>query len=139
MIAGGSGITPMLQIVRDVFKNESENTKISLLFANQTEQDILLRDEIENFKKEYPTRFSFMYTIDRPDENWQYQKGFINQGSTKVFSITEMTYLEMIGAFIPQQSENTMTLICGPPPMVKFACLPNLAANGHSENRIFVY
>ena len=80
MIAGGSGITPMLQIVRDVFKNESENTKISLLFANQTENDILCREEIENFKNKFPTRFSFMYTIDRPDENWKYEKGFINKG-----------------------------------------------------------
>merc|ERR1711990_330948 len=53
MIAGGSGITPMLQIVRDVFKNDQENTKISLLFANQTENDILLREEIENFKNQF--------------------------------------------------------------------------------------
>ena len=80
MIAGGAGITPMLQIVRDVFKNEAENTKISLLFANQTEDDILLRDEIEQIHKDHPAHFSFMYTIDRPIENWPYQKGFINKG-----------------------------------------------------------
>ena len=67
MIAGGSGITPMLQIVRDVFKSDEE-TKIKLLFANQTEQDILLREEIEDFQRQYPTRFSYMYTIDRPGE-----------------------------------------------------------------------
>ena len=79
MIAGGSGITPMLQIVRDIFKNENEQTTVKLLFANQTEADILLREEIEDFKRQFPGRFSFMYTVDRPGEGWQYESGFINQ------------------------------------------------------------
>ena len=44
MIAGGSGITPMWQIIQDVFQNNTKDkTKIQLLFANKTEADILLR------------------------------------------------------------------------------------------------
>ena len=44
MIAGGSGITPMWQIIQDVFQNcQNDKTKIHLLFANKTEGDILLR------------------------------------------------------------------------------------------------
>ena len=44
MIAGGSGITPMWQIIQDVFQNcQNDKTKIHLLFANKTEDDILLR------------------------------------------------------------------------------------------------
>ena len=69
-----------------MFKNENENTKIHLLFANQTEKDILLREEIEEIKKNNPTRFSFMYTIDRPEEGWNYEKGFI-----KVSFVTTIT------------------------------------------------
>ena len=43
MIAGGSGITPMWQIIQDVFQNcQNDKTKIHLLFANKTEGDILL-------------------------------------------------------------------------------------------------
>lgn len=124
MIAGGSGITPMLQIVRDVFKS-NEQTKIWLLFANQTENDILLREEIEDVAREHPTRFSFMYTVDRPTEGWKYQTGFINK--------------EMTAAHLPIPGPQTTILICGPPPMVKFACLPNLEANGHKTDQIFVY
>ena len=69
----------MLQIVRDVFKSE-EDTRLWLLFANQTEEDILLREEIEDIQRQYPNRFSFMYTLDRPSDSWTYQKGFINKG-----------------------------------------------------------
>lgn len=43
MIAGGTGITPMLQVIWDILKNPADPTKIWLLFANQTEEDILLR------------------------------------------------------------------------------------------------
>ncbi|VDI11972.1 cytochrome-b5 reductase, partial [Mytilus galloprovincialis] len=35
MIAGGTGITPMLQLARAIFKDKNDNTEISLLFANQ--------------------------------------------------------------------------------------------------------
>ena len=85
MIAGGSGITPMLQIV---FKNENEQTTVKLLFANRTEADILLREEIEDFKRQFPGRFSFMYTVDRPGEGWQYESGFINQVTRGGSSLT---------------------------------------------------
>lgn len=35
MIAGGTGITPMLQLVRQVFKDPEDRTELWLLFANQ--------------------------------------------------------------------------------------------------------
>lgn len=35
MIAGGTGITPMLQLVREVFKDPEDKTNLFLLFANQ--------------------------------------------------------------------------------------------------------
>jgi len=47
MIAGGTGITPMLQIIREVLSNPEDRTEISLIFANVSEDDILLRDELD--------------------------------------------------------------------------------------------
>ena len=35
MIAGGTGITPMLQLIRQILKNKEDKTEVSLLFANQ--------------------------------------------------------------------------------------------------------
>ena len=59
MIAGGSGITPMWQIIQDVFQNcQNDKTKIHLLFANKTEGDILLRSG-KIFSKGENCRFYF--------------------------------------------------------------------------------
>merc|ERR1712026_474825 len=57
MIAGGTGITPMLQLVTDVFRNENDKTSLSLLFANQSEDDILVREELEAIQAAHPDRF----------------------------------------------------------------------------------
>ncbi|CAN2391893.1 acting on NAD(P)H, partial [Pristimantis euphronides] len=54
MIAGGTGITPMLQLIRAVIKDKDDPTVCYLLFANQTEKDILLRDELEEIQQTIP-------------------------------------------------------------------------------------
>ena len=68
MIAGGTGITPMLQLITDVFRNANDDTCLSLLFANQSEDDILVREELEALQAEHPDRFKLWYTVDRPKE-----------------------------------------------------------------------
>ena len=43
MVAGGTGITPMLQVVDEVLANPADRTKVSLVFGNVSEADILLK------------------------------------------------------------------------------------------------
>jgi len=126
LIAGGSGITPMLQIIRHAMRH-NDNIEIFLLYANQTEEDILCREELEKCKEESNGRFHLWYTLDRPPKDWKYSSGFINE--------------EMIYDHMPkrQMAGDTTICICGPPPMIKFACLPNLEKNGWEEDMIFVY
>lgn len=68
MIAGGTGITPMLQLISDVFRNPNDTTELSLIFANQTEEDILVREDLERIRDEHPDRFKLWYTLDRPND-----------------------------------------------------------------------
>uniref|UniRef100_W5NDQ2 cytochrome-b5 reductase n=1 Tax=Lepisosteus oculatus TaxID=7918 RepID=W5NDQ2_LEPOC len=69
MIAGGTGITPMLQIIRAIMKDKEDKTVCYLLFANQTEKDILLRPELEEIQANYPSRFKLWFTLDRAPES----------------------------------------------------------------------
>lgn len=45
----------------------------------------------------------------------------------------------MIGKYLPPAADNTIILMCGPPPMIKHACLPNLDKVGHREANRFAY
>lgn len=56
----------MLQIVKHVFKDSKDPVSLSLLFANQTEEDILCREDLEKIRDEQPDRFKLWYTLDRP-------------------------------------------------------------------------
>ncbi|XP_059620373.1 NADH-cytochrome b5 reductase 3 isoform X2 [Phlebotomus argentipes] len=125
MIAGGTGITPMLQLVRHILKSGTDKTEIALLFANQTENDILLRNELELFSSKHPDQFKVWYTLDSTPADWQYSKGFISD--------------EMIRDHLLPPSDSTIVLMCGPPPMITYACIPNLDKLGYDQNLRFAY
>ena len=57
--------------------------------------------------------------MDRPPPGWKYSAGFIDA--------------EMINAHLPSPGEGTVVLMCGPPPMIKFACKPNLEKLGYKK------
>jgi cytochrome-b5 reductase len=62
MIAGGTGITPMLQIIKAVLKNPADVTKVSFIFANVSEDDILCREELDQLAED--PRFSVYYVLN---------------------------------------------------------------------------
>ncbi|KAL7734532.1 hypothetical protein ACLKA6_010849 [Drosophila palustris] len=126
MIAGGTGITPMLQLVREVLKrNDKDKTQLALLFANQSEKDILLRGELDDLAKKHPDQFKVWYTVDKSAEGWNYSVGFIDD--------------EMIGAHLLPANDETIVLLCGPPPMINFACNPALDKLGYHPDTRFAY
>jgi len=125
MIAGGTGITPMLQLIRQVFKDPADTTQLALIFANQTEKDILLRPELEEIAEAHPQRFKLHYTLDKAPEGWSYSEGFINE--------------KMIQENLPPAGPDTLVLMCGPPPMIQYACNPNLDKLGYAADRRFAY
>jgi cytochrome-b5 reductase len=58
----------MLQLIRHITRDPKDNTQMRLIFANQTESDILLRDELEVVAKEHPDQFQVWYTVDRASD-----------------------------------------------------------------------
>src|SRR5271163_2054328 len=83
MIAGGTGITPMLQIIRAILKNKSDRTQISLIFANVNEEDILLRKELEQLAEEEKDRFKLYLVLNNPPEGWTGGVGFVTEEMIK--------------------------------------------------------
>ncbi|KAL1972766.1 hypothetical protein VTN31DRAFT_7180 [Thermomyces dupontii] len=108
MIAGGTGITPMLQIIKAIIRNRPRNggndvTKVDLIFANVNPEDILLKDELDKLAKE-DDGFNVYYVLNNPPENWTGGVGFVTA--------------DMIKAHMPPPADDIKILLCGPPPMV---------------------
>lgn len=68
LIAGGTGITPMWQLARGIFKNPEDKTKVTLIFGNLTEEDILMKEDWEKLEKEFPDRMRAFYMLDKAPE-----------------------------------------------------------------------
>lgn len=116
MIAGGTGITPLYQVIQAVLRGHQEDqTEMSLVYANRTEDDILLREDLDGWAKEYPAQFKLWYVVGeaKNKEKWNYSTGFVTEGILR-------EHVPIGG------SEDTLALACGPPPMIQFAVKPNL-------------
>ncbi|KAJ8084823.1 hypothetical protein AAF712_011652 [Marasmius tenuissimus] len=106
LIGGGSGITPLYQVVSHALADRSNNTKFTLLFSNVTEADILLRSELDALKKKYPDNFNVVYVLDKPPQGWEGPSGFISK--------------ELLEKHVASASlkDKVKVFICGPPPQV---------------------
>ncbi|KAK0511729.1 hypothetical protein JMJ35_006302 [Cladonia borealis] len=108
MIAGGTGITPMLQIIRAIVRGRPRNggndtTEVDLIFANVNYDDILLKDDLDSLTKEDPG-FRVYYVLNNPPEKWDGGVGFCTA--------------DMIKAKLPAPGPGMKLLMCGPPPMI---------------------
>lgn len=101
LIAGGSGLAPILSILEKA-KEESCNRAVTVLLGARTQADIYGLKEIEEIAKEWPNSFEFKQILSQePDDgNWQGLTGFIGD------------HLE---TFTPN---NAQVYLCGPPLMI---------------------
>jgi cytochrome-b5 reductase len=125
MVAGGTGITPMFQLIQEVLNDPNDKTRLYLLFANQSEDDVLIRDLLEDLHDKHSDQFKLWFTLDRAAANWKYSEGFVNA--------------DMIREHLPPAGEDTLILSCGPPPMVQGAVVPALDSLGYNSDMRFNY
>ncbi|GAA5936492.1 hypothetical protein JCM10213_000334 [Rhodosporidiobolus nylandii] len=104
MIAGGTGITPMLQIIRAALKNPKDTTKMSLIYANVNPEDILLKSQLDELAAAHPNRFEVYYVLNNPPVGWEGGVGFVSK--------------EMIEQRLAPFADDAKMLLCGPPPMM---------------------
>lgn len=125
MMAGGTGITPMMQVVQAALRDSGDTCNFYLIYANKTESDILCREMLDDLAKSSKGRFKLYYTLDFPPANWQQKTGFITA--------------DMIKECLPPPSPDSLILMCGPPPMIEFACKKNLEALGYGKDRMVAF
>jgi len=106
MVAGGTGLTPMLQVIEEILHDPNDKTKVTLLFANTTEKDILLKEKLDKLAATHKN-FQVYYIVDKPSSSW---KGFGGHVSKDV-----------LGKILPNPKlgKETLVYVCGPPGFYK--------------------
>lgn len=65
------------------------------------------------------------FTCRPPADGWKYSSGFINE--------------DMLRAHMLPAGPDAIVAMCGPPPMIKFACIPNLEKIGFTEEQLITF
>jgi ring-1,2-phenylacetyl-CoA epoxidase subunit PaaE len=108
MFAGGSGITPMMSLIKSLLTQEPDSI-VSLIYCNRNIDSIIFKDELTRLETKYEGRLHVIHILDEAPMNWQGYSGLLNHEMlTKLFER------------IPNWgSEKQTYLMCGPEGMMK--------------------
>lgn len=100
-VAGGTGITPMISIIRWILTKRLD-VDLFLIFANKTEADIIFREEWDRAVREHPN-FHCYHVLEQPPAGW-------SEGTGRITA-------DLLRRYIPPPEPETKIFLCGPPPM----------------------
>lgn len=108
MFAGGSGITPMLSLIKSLLSQEPESI-VSLIYCNRDIESVIFQAALDRWEKHYQGRLHVIHILDTAPMNWQGYSGLLNP---------EM--LKKLFERIPDWGlQATTFLMCGPEGMMK--------------------
>lgn len=108
MFAGGSGITPMMSIIKSILAQEPDSI-VSLIYCNRDIDSIIFKDALDQMQTQDEGRLHVIHVLDNAPMNWQGYSGLLNHEMlTKLFER------------VPDWGiDNTTYLMCGPEGMMK--------------------
>jgi cytochrome-b5 reductase len=118
-VAGGTGITPMISIIRWILA-KGLGVELSLIFGNKTEADIIFRDEWVANAREH-ANFQVHHVLEQPPPGWTQGRGRITE--------------DILRGYLPPPVPETVVFLCGPPLMVD-ALEGTLKGIGYPEESI---
>ncbi|KAF1949020.1 hypothetical protein CC80DRAFT_430120 [Byssothecium circinans] len=109
MICGGSGITPIFQVLRAVMQDPADTTTCTVLDGNRLVEDILCKEELDRFERENRERCRVVHTLTKAPEEWTGLRGRIGR---KLLG-------EYCGRGDKGEREECLVLVCGPEALEK--------------------
>ena len=108
LFAGGSGITPMMSIIKSLL-NQEQNSICSLIYCNRDLESIIFKNQFDELQNNYEGRLHIIHILDNAPMNWQGYSGLLTK-----------ELLERLFERLPNWGiEKTSYLMCGPEGMMK--------------------
>jgi ring-1,2-phenylacetyl-CoA epoxidase subunit PaaE len=101
-IAGGSGITPILSIMKTVLAREPKS-RFTLLYGNRSLKSTMFKEELEDLKDKYMTRLVLHHVFSEEHTDAPINMGFLNREKVG----------EFLRTLVPGESIDHV-FICGP-------------------------
>ena len=120
--AGGSGVTPVLSILRSVLSREP-GSNFTLVYANRAVHTIMFREELEDLKNRFMNRLTLVHVLES-GQDIDLFSGRIDQDKCAALFKTWINISHVDTAFI-----------CGPEPMMK-AIAESLKTHGLRKDQI---
>lgn len=105
--AAGSGITPILSMMKSVLRDEP-NSRFILFYGNRQTGSIIYRNEIDGLKNLYPTRLSVYHVMSGEDLGSELMSGRIDKPRIERFAKLLFDPLHVDDYYL-----------CGPEPMIQ--------------------
>ena len=124
IIAGGSGITPIMSILETVLRLET-GSRVTLIYGNRGWDDVIFRDRLATLCDEFGERLIVDHVLERPPQNWSAGQGLLTGDVLEA----------RLQAFGIQDDGLIRYFLCGPTPMME-AAREALQQRGVHANRI---
>lgn len=109
-IAGGSGITPVMSLIRTVLREEPQS-RFTLLYGNRDSSSIIFLEALANLKDKHLGRLEIFHFLDAEEQDIELFNGMLNRERLD----------QAIPALVPDAVEVDGWFICGPGPMMDAA------------------
>ena len=109
-IAGGSGITPVMSLIRTLLREESDS-RFTLLYGNRDSSSIIFLEALAALKDKYLGRLEIYHFLDAEEQDIELFNGMLSRERLD----------EAISALVPDAPVVDGWFICGPGPMMDAA------------------
>lgn len=116
LFAAGSGITPILSILRSVLLTE-EKSSVYMIYGNRTQDSIMFKDELEKLQEEYRDRLILVHALSQSKSGWLAKKPKMEFRKGRV----DAQCVEWFVNEYPSNSQDLEYYICGPGTMIENA------------------
>lgn len=112
LFAAGSGITPMLSILKTVLSTESKSF-VYMIYGNKDQKSIMFKKDLDALQETYKDRFKLVHTLDMEPKSWSAKNEWFKRG------MIDANAIEWFINQNPPGAQNAEYYICGPGTMIE--------------------
>ena len=111
LIAGGTGITPIIQALHSILGNPDDKRQVVLLYGSVDSDNILCYQLLKQWENAYPNQLKVVHVLSQEpvDSEWKGERGYIGEAILKKYYFDSVRSSD--GFFV-----------CGPPAMNDALC-----------------